>query len=169
VWCSNGTNITQITNSGVCTGETYCPGNDSFFACPFVTNYIPEVCPDACTGHGKCVNATSPDYAAAKLAAGTDYTKNASAYCFCQQGYYGINCGQVPPVVTSITTIVASAIGGAALAGIIVAAVVVFLGVGGGTAYAVAGAGGGGTAPVTANNPLYKDSGKGGSNPLHQV
>jgi len=169
VWCSNGTNITTINNSGTCSSTNQCPHNNSYFACPFVTNYIPEVCPDQCTGHGTCVNYTSPDYAAAKLAAGTDYAKNASAYCFCQQGYYGINCGQIPVTTTSVTTIVASAIGGAALAGIIVAGVVVFLGVGGGTVYAVAGAGGGGAAPVTANNPLYKDCAQGGANPLHQV
>jgi len=113
------------------------------------------------------VNATSPDYAAAKKAAGSDYAKNASAYCFCEAGYYGINCGQVPATTSSVTTIVASAIGGAALAGIIVAGVVVFIGVGGGTAYAVGAGSGSGAAPVVASNPIYKPSGLSGENPMH--
>jgi hypothetical protein len=87
-------------------------------------------------------------------------------------------CGYVsvchpPPAFTgsevTLTEVLGSAIGGAALVAIIVAAVVVALGVAGGGAYAAYGGGGLGGAATTQNNPLYTPTGMAQHNPLFRV
>jgi hypothetical protein len=74
----------------------------------------------------------------------------------------------VPPT-SSITTILASALGVGAIVGIVVVIVIVVIFAGGGSAVAYAQLSGAGAAPVVASNPLYKGTGFSGTNPLCQV
>jgi len=85
---------------------------------------------------------------------------------FCEEGVCKnreVDCG-VPPA-----TVLAGALGTAAIVGIVVGAVLCVACAAGGGAYAYTqAAGASGVAPV-ANNPIYVGSGSQGTNPLYQV
>jgi len=166
-WCVNGTN----TTNGVCLAVEACTSNSTtaYYVCPITINYIPEVCPDQCSGHGICINSTQPGYADAvkQQAAFVANLKANSSLCLCFPGYSGINCGQVPE--PDNTVVIAASIGTAAVVGIIVAILVALFLAGGGGAYAYAQTGGAATPAPVFNNPIYADSGNKGQNPLFRV
>jgi len=129
-------------------------------ACLITTEFIPEPCPDNCTGHGDCVNRTLPLPAGSP--AGT--VPNVTLVCVCDEGYKGVNCGTPPPA----PVVVAVALTAGAIAGIVIG-VAVFLCVGGGGAYAAATFMGTGSAGPVVNNPLYQGEGNKGTNPLYKL
>jgi len=162
-WCVNGTNST----AGTCTSNGACPSNITYAVCPTIINFIPEVCPDGCSGHGTCVNASEPGYASALASQQGSITglKVNSSLCLCVSGFSGLNCGQYPPPDNSIIYL-AAGIGTGAIVGIVLAAVLIFVGCGGGGAFAYSQLSTGGNAPVIANNPLFQEQGLKGENPL---
>jgi hypothetical protein len=66
------------------------------------------------------------------------------------------------------TVVLSSALGGAAVAGIVIGAAVLAAGVGGGAAVAIAGAAGAGGVVTVHSNPVYAGAGTAGNNPLHK-
>jgi hypothetical protein len=66
------------------------------------------------------------------------------------------------------TVVLSSALGGAAVAGIVIGAAVLAAGVGGGAAVAIAGAAGAGGVVTVHSNPVYQGAGTAGNNPLHK-
>jgi hypothetical protein len=117
--------------------------------------FVPEPCPDNCTFHGTCVNGTvlGPN--------------NRTTYCLCDQGYSGINCGQVP-ASSDITAVVAGTTAGI-LAGIIVGIVVAVACFGGGGAFAYSQLANNEEGHTVANNPIFRGKNNDGDNPLHHT
>jgi len=161
-WCT-GEDIGSSASltSGVCTEDSNCAAGagsnyTQLSACLIVTTWVPEPCPDNCSGNGKCENKTVVD------PNNSSNVTNASA-CACFDKYSGDNCAVVPVDVVLISSITAGAIAG------IVIAVIAFLAIAGGGAYAAAQAmATGGAAPVV-NNPLYRGDGNQGVNPLYKA
>jgi len=79
-------------------------------------------------------------------------------------GYYGLNCGQFPPL-TDIVAIAAGA-SAAAIAGIIVGVALALACFGGGSAFAYSQLANDGENQVVSNNPIYRASTNQGDNPL---
>jgi len=160
-WCTSGTATgSDISLSdGKCTSDTECTaaGNVSLPSCTITAEYIPEPCPDNCTGHGTCTNETQP--LPPNAPNGTQ--PNVTQHCVCAEGYTGLNCATAPPIA-AIVGLTAGAIAG------IVIGVIVFLCISGGGAWAAAKAMGPGSVGPVINNPLYKGDGQKGTNPLYQ-
>jgi hypothetical protein len=127
-------------------------------ACVIATTYIPEPCPDNCTGHGSCVNKTLPLDPGAPVGA----TPNTTLYCQCDKGWEGANCGN-----GGVILITAAALATGAIVGIVIG-VILCVGIAGGSAYAGANAFAHADATAIVNNPLYKKSGNDGENPLYE-
>jgi hypothetical protein len=155
---------------GTCTSNGACPSNITYSVCPSSITFVPPVCPDQCSGHGTCVNASQAGYASALAAqkASASVLKANASLCLCVSGFSGLNCGQYPPPDNTIIYL-AAGIGTGAIVGIVLAAVLIFIGFGGGGAFAYSQLAGGGAAPVIANNPLFKEDGLKGENPLLRV
>jgi len=92
---------------------------------------------------------------------------NVSQHCSCNIGYSGNNCG-VAPIVPISSAIIGASVGAAAIAGIVLAAVL-FCGLAGGGSLAMYNKMSDGDNAPAMSNPLYKESGFSGVNPLAQA
>jgi len=155
-------NISQ----GFCTDLTTCKTNLTLSQCTPPVKWIPPPCPDDCTGHGRCINRTAPDWVAEEAKAHNPFWTGNESYCLCHGKYLGINCGQYPP--SDNTVALAAGISSAVIAGIIVGLAIGLAGLGGGSAFAYAQLGGDNEERVVENNPIYSDPNKAGNNPLHK-
>jgi len=169
--CASATGCVSTTQS--CNDNNPCTTDTCSGAVLGGCVFTPVVCPP--TGN-PCINNTCLRYqggctpitnTCANLTARNCSVTACNGTC----GYVNI-CVPPPPFTGSevtLTEVLGASIAGAAVVGIIVAAVVVAVGVAGGGAYAAYGGGGLGGAATTANNPLYKGTGTGGTNPLFKV
>jgi len=96
-------------------------------------------------------------------------TGNYSKVCVCNQPYYGVNCGGYPKGYDVTGVIVGSTLAVGAVVGIAIGAVAAVFGAAGGGAYAYSQAAGFGLGASVAVNPLYKESGTKGENPLFRM
>jgi len=162
--------MSLVLSSGSCIAASNCNNNNSFSFCPSIINFIPGVCPDNCSaiaGHGQCVNVTNanPQTVTAAAATAQILGHNVTKVCLCFSDFSGINCGQVP-ASSSITPILAAALGVGAIVGIVVVIVIVVIFAGGGSAVAYGQLSNAAVAPMVASNPLYKGTGYSQDNPL---
>jgi len=159
-WCTSGTPNTQAAlDTGSCQETANCAAPATPLAsCLLTVQYVPEPCPDNCTGHGKCVNRT-----VAPVTGSTSNSTNYTLVCVCTNGYKGVNCGTAPPNAITVGLLTAGAIAG------IIVGVAVFLCLGGGGAYAAATFMGSGSVGPVVNNPLYQGEGNKGTNPLYKL
>jgi hypothetical protein len=160
-WCtplllSNNLSLTQ----GTCRDPTSCNQNVNP-SCIITVTYVPEPCPDQCSGNGVCVNQSiTPGNSG-----GNNPNRNATyqLVCQCYDTYSGINCA-----THDATIELAAGLGAAAIVGIVIAIVVVLAALGGG-GFAIAQNMAAGPVAPAMNNPLYVGAGKGGENPLNRV
>jgi len=145
----------QSLTQGQCVSTTGCNLNPNP-SCVITVVYVPEPCPDACSGNGVCVNQTNAPTAAKPNAT---YT----LVCQCYDKYSGANCA-----VHDDTVELAAGLGAAAIVGIVIAIVVVLAALGGG-GFAIAQNMAAAPVAPAMNNPLYVGAGKGGENPLNRV
>jgi len=167
----------NILISGSCI-EDYICGNNSYYSCQAPAPFFPPSCPDNCTGHGVCVNTSDCAALNAANPQGQDATKpvcdalnanysasrNDTSLCACYPGNSGLNCAVAGGSLAAL-----AALAGGIVALIVVLAALAAAGFAGGGAYAIASAAGGGPGFGVVNNPIFKDSGTGGENPLHNV
>jgi hypothetical protein len=159
IWCANSKNISQ----GHCSDYTDCTKDNPLTLCAPPVDYIPEPCPDNCTGNGNCVNATSNNKDNNKQ----NNPYNTTTFCLCFKGYSGLNCGQVPNNENIIPIVVG--VSAAVIAGIVIAIILGIAFFGGGGAFAYAKLSNSGSSFVVANNPIFKDPSSSGDNPLNKV
>jgi len=149
---TNGTCQTAVANN--------CPPNNVLPSCAPPAVFIPPPCPDNCTGNGVCVNKTSSAAAGSPSNAQGNYT----TYCACNPHYSGINCGAWDGISE---TVVAATVSAAAIAGIIVG-IALCVGLAGGGSYAFYANQNDAAISAATNNPLYRDPGLSGVNPLNK-
>jgi hypothetical protein len=148
-WCTPRllTDNTSLT-FGTCVRDVDCTTNLNP-SCLILVQYVPEPCPDACSGHGSCQNTTQGN--------------RTVGVCVCVEGWQGVNCGEGTEVVA-----LAAGLGAAAIAGIVIAIVVVLAALGGG-GYAIANNMAAAPIAPAVNNPLYVPGGRSGQNPLAKM
>jgi len=152
-WCTTEPlNSNLSITVGTCSRDVDCRANLNP-SCQILVQYVPEPCPDECSGHGTCQNQTDTA------------TNRTVGVCICDATYIGVNCGDMEEV---IDVPLAAGLGAAAIVGIVIAIVVVLAALGGG-GYAIANnMAAAPVAPLT-NNPLYVGLQTAGDNPLNKV
>jgi len=159
-WCTpQALSDNRSLTIGSCIAASACSLNPDP-QCVLTVVYVPQPCPDQCSGHGVCANVScKPNGNCNGKSPNATYT----LVCQCYDTYSGINCGNHD---TSVA--LGIGLGAAAIVGIVIAIVVVIAALGGG-GYAIAQNMAAAPVAPAMNNPLYVGAGKGGENPLNRV